>query len=201
MRKFKGIELPVNAVIIIALAIFVLLMMAAFFSNSGSEVGKTQLKTAFDSGCSQLSSLHQCSTDESVLKAINTNIVQNSKALSLLDVCRQYYNNPLMSAADCVKACSVCSSSKFVTERMACDTANGNKDCQGPYTSNWECTADGCCPPTSEGGCSSTSSGSPSGAKVGDPCPTPSNFGICSHCGGTLTCKVTGVSPLNCGCA
>jgi len=49
----KGIELPVNAVIIIALAIFVLLMLAAFFGKSVSELDQTQVNTAFKPGAAR----------------------------------------------------------------------------------------------------------------------------------------------------
>jgi len=128
----KGIELPVNSVIIIALAIFVLLLMAIFFESGGSELSKTQVNSAFNQGCSQLSSLYSCSHEK--MAEVKTNLVVNGQARNLLDVCRMNFNNPTMSAMKCKFACGTCQ--KFVTEGSPCE---GNEDCVSPLTQNWKC--------------------------------------------------------------
>jgi hypothetical protein len=135
-RNFhKGIEFPVNSVIIIALAIFVLLMLAAFFGKSGSEIDKTQTNTAFNQGCSQLSSSYNC--DYEKVPEIKTSLVINNQAKTLLDVCRMSFNNPSMSAFKCKKACQVCPNK--VHDGSYCED---QEDCYTPLTpesSNWHC--------------------------------------------------------------
>jgi len=130
----KGIELPVNSVIIIALAIFVLLMIASFFGKSGGELDKTQINTAFNQGCSQLSSSFNC--DYENLADIKTSLVINGQAKTLLDVCRMSFNNPSMSAFKCKSACQTCS--KRVTDGSYCED---DPDCQTPMTpeTEWGC--------------------------------------------------------------
>jgi hypothetical protein len=128
----KGMELPVNSVIIIALAIFVLLMLAAFFGKSGSELDQTQINTAFNQGCSQLSSSYNC--DYERVPEIKTSLVINGQAKTLLDVCRMSFNNPSMSAFKCKKACQVCQNRVY--DGSYCEDQT---DCQTPLTSYWPC--------------------------------------------------------------
>jgi hypothetical protein len=136
----KGIELPVNSVIVIALAIFVLLMLSAFFGKSGGEIDKTQVNTAFNQGCSQLSSAFNC--DETKVSEIKTSLIVNGQVKTLLDICRMSLNNPSMSALKCKFACQTCP--KRVTEESPCED---NYDCQSPVTSKWSCDpANGCQP-------------------------------------------------------
>ena len=99
----KGIELPVNSVIIIALGIFVLLMISAFFEKSGGEIDKTQVNTAFNQGCSQLSMSYNC--DYERISEIKTSLVVDGRAKTLLDVCRMSFNNPSMTSLKCMRAC------------------------------------------------------------------------------------------------
>jgi hypothetical protein len=132
---FKGIELPVNSVIIIALAIFVLLMLAAFFGKSGSELDKTAVNTAFNQGCSQLSSSYNC--DYEKVSEVKTSLVVNGQEKTLLDVCRMSFNDPSKSALKCKFACQICP--KRVTDGSPCED---NTDCQTPMTpedGGWIC--------------------------------------------------------------
>jgi hypothetical protein len=131
----KGIELPVNSVIIIALAIFVLLMLAAFFGKSGSELDKTAVNTAFNQGCSQLSSSYNC--DYEKVSEIKTPLVINRQAKTLLDICRMSFNDPSKSALKCKFACPTCP--KRVTEGSPCEDDN---DCESSLTAKaegWQC--------------------------------------------------------------
>jgi hypothetical protein len=134
----KGITLPVNSVIIIALAIFVLLMLAAFFGKSSNELTTTQVTNAFNQGCSQLSSSYNC--DYEKLPEIKTSLISNGEAKSLLDVCRMSFNNPSMSAFKCKKACQVCPNKVYRASH--CETegsSNKDEDCISPLTPNWQC--------------------------------------------------------------
>ena len=48
----KGIELPVNAIVIVAVAVLVLVVLAAFFSGMfGPNVSKVSAQSAWDTGC------------------------------------------------------------------------------------------------------------------------------------------------------
>jgi len=131
----KGITLPVNSVIIIALAIFVLLMLAAFFGKSSSDLTTTEITNAFNQGCSQLSTSYNC--DYEKLSEIKTSLIINNEAKTLLDVCRMSFNNPSMSAFKCMKACQVCPNKVFDGSYCEDDT-----DCHSPltpYNSGWAC--------------------------------------------------------------
>ena len=133
----KGIELPVNSVIIIALAIFVLLLLAAFFSKSSGELDKTQVNSAFNQGCSLLSSAYNC--DHTRLKDVKTNLVVNGQAQSLLDVCRRSFNDGAMSELKCKNACQTCQ--KYVYQGSPCEKTgeDPNGDCISPLTQDWKC--------------------------------------------------------------
>jgi hypothetical protein len=132
--NLKGIELPVNTVIIIALAIFVLLMLAAFFGKSSGDLTTTQITAAFNQGCSQLSSSYNC--DYEKLPEIKTSLISNGEATTLLDVCRMSFNNPSMSALKCKFACQTCP--KRVYDGSPCEDP---EDCISPLTqaSEWSC--------------------------------------------------------------
>lgn len=130
----KGIALPVNSVIIIALAIFVLLMLAAFFSRSSGELDRTQVNSAFNQGCSLLASAYSCDQDR--MPDIKTSLVLNGQAQNLLQVCRISFNDNTKSALKCKFACQTCQ--KFVTDGSPCE---GPEDCISPLTpeSDWTC--------------------------------------------------------------
>lgn len=123
----KGITLPVNPVIIIALAIFVLLMLAAFFGKSGGELDKTQINTAFNQGCSQLSSSYNC--EHTRVHEVQTNLVIGGQAKSLLDICRMSFNDPAKSELKCKFACQTCP--KRVYDGSPCED---DSDCESPMT-------------------------------------------------------------------
>jgi len=138
----KGIALPVNSVIIIALAIFVLLMIAAFFSRSGSELDRTQINSAFNQGCSLLASAYNCDHDK--IDQIKTSLVINGQAQDLLQVCRISFNDQTKSELKCKFACQ-----KFVTDGSPCEEP---ADCLSPLTqktedpkTNWFCSDEGKC--------------------------------------------------------
>jgi hypothetical protein len=142
----KGITLPVNSVIIIALAIFVLLMLAAFFGKSGTGLDTATVNNAFNQGCSLLSSSYNC--DYEKVDEVKTSLVIDGQAKSLLDVCRMSFNNPEMSELKCSFACQTCP--KRVFPGSPCE--NANEDCRIPLTEEWTCETKsnlGCQPVTS----------------------------------------------------
>ena len=188
--RFKGIELPVNSVIVIALAIFVLLMLAAFFSKSGSEMDRTQVQNAFNQGCYQLSTTYDC-REEGVDK-IMTGLIKDNKALNLAEVCKNYLGNMLASSKDCVKACPQCGQ-KYATSGTPCP--NGNEDCKSPY-GDLTCMSGICCAGTDtvvNGHCKSSSSATCSSTNKGA-CTSRSD---CTTAGGTWHLATT-TTPAGC---
>lgn len=57
----KGISLPINMIVIVAIAVLVLVVTAGFFGGFfGSNVGTIQLEQAISNACNQLRSLYNC---------------------------------------------------------------------------------------------------------------------------------------------
>ena len=89
----KGLELPVNAIIFIAIALLVLISIAGFFFNFYSD-SSVDTKKAFAEGCASLRSFHSCDHKE-----INQVSIEN---MNFGLVCgRNGYGN----TADCAHAC------------------------------------------------------------------------------------------------
>jgi hypothetical protein len=130
----RGITLPVNSVIIIALAIFVLLMLAMFLGRSSGQLGYAELATSYREGCSQLKSSYQCSTEG--VTQVTTSFTEEGEAKDLLYVCRKYHNNPIMTVQQCRWSCSGCE--KRVYAGTECTV--GSDDCDTPYTLGWGCS-------------------------------------------------------------
>ncbi len=129
----KGIALPVNSVIIIALAIFVLLMLAMFLGKSSGQMEYADLAKAYREGCSQLKSSYQCSAEG--VAQIMTSFTEEGEPKDFLYVCRKYYNNPSMTAQQCRWSCQGCE--KKVYEGSPCEI---DEDCITPLTKEgWGC--------------------------------------------------------------
>ena len=129
--KMKGIELPVNSVIVIALAIMVLLMMAAFFMNA--DVSSTNVESAWSQGCNVLKNTYNCDASK-VSSIIVTDITGDAVDDSLLAICRAKFKNNVASAHWCRNKCC----STVITEGTPCTDA---EDCQiGWGRDEWDCT-------------------------------------------------------------
>lgn len=60
----KGISLPINVVVIIALAVLVLVVLGAFFGGYfGGSTIELQRERALESACSQLRTLYNCNSN------------------------------------------------------------------------------------------------------------------------------------------
>jgi hypothetical protein len=201
MRKFKGIELPVNSVIVIALAIFVLLMLAAFFGKSGGEMDRTQLQSAFNQACYQLSSANNCDTEKA--KTMMSGYISSGKALSFVDVCRSYLNDMTADAAKCVKNCPQCNT-QYVSSGSACPegVAEG-ADCGSPY-GTLICKTGICCAELDTSDGKRCTSGTTTGGGTlsnGAFCPaTATGYDRTSCSSGCSTCHVTDATNKKCGC-
>jgi hypothetical protein len=192
MKKFKGIELPVNSVIVIALAIFVLLMLAMFLGKGAAQLTAIEAQNAYQSGCSQLSSMYSC--DPKKVDQVSTGLVIEGGAVDFLTACRTNFNNPLMSADACVKGCPGCQGTGITV--TAGKTCSDKSECDSVYTKNWECnighdvSGKYCCPSgqkycAAEYACkdASASCGSASAVADGTECTTDA-----SACGASSNC-------------
>ena len=138
----RGITLPVNSVIIIALAIFVLLMLALFLGKSSGQLGYAELATSYKEGCSQLKSSYQCSAEG--VTRVTTSYLEGGEPKDFLYVCRKYHNNPNMTAQQCRWSCSECE--KRVYRGSPCEI---DDDCITPLTQGWSCDFNKQCVATS----------------------------------------------------
>ncbi|RLJ02267.1 MAG: hypothetical protein DRP10_01845 [Candidatus Aenigmatarchaeota archaeon] len=139
--RMKGISLPVNSVIIIALAVMVLLMLAAFFGIGSSPITSSNVENAWNKGCATLKDAYDCNPDK--VSTINTGIdIDGDKVPdSLLKVCREKFNDPDVTVYWCRnKCCNV-----IIREGVTCGE---DEDCKTTYTSNWICSSGHCCPPS-----------------------------------------------------
>ena len=144
--KLKGIELPVNSVIIIALAIMVLLMIAAFLM--GADVSPSKVESAWSRGCGVLKSTYNCDASK-VKDIIVTDITGDAVDDSLLVICRAKFKNDEASAHWCRNKCCT----TVITEGTPCTDP---EDCQiGWGRDNWACNP--AVEPVGEKRCCSTS--------------------------------------------
>ena len=137
--RMKGISLPVNAVIIIALAVMVLLMLAAFFGGGVGQMSSASVESAWSQGCNILKNTYNCDATE-VLNIKTTDITGDGVEDSLLVVCRAKYKDDTLSEYWCRNKCCV----TVITEGTPCKK---DKDCQiGWGKGNWGCSSGHCCP-------------------------------------------------------
>lgn len=139
--RLKGIELPVNSVIIIALAVMVLLMLAVFFMGGTTSLGSANLGTEWTQSCGILKSTYNCNAD-SLLSIRTEDVTGDGVEDSLLDVCKLYFNKPEATKYFCRNKC--CNTQ--VSEGMICIE---DDDCRtGLLSGGWICSTGRCCPTT-----------------------------------------------------
>ncbi len=118
--KMKGIELPVNSVIVIALAIMVLLMIAAFLMGGLGPMSSTDVETAWSNGCKVLTSTHQC--DSSKVSTIDSGVDVTKDGLSdtLFQVCQKKYGETSEGAGITENFCRNKCCSTIVSTELDC---------------------------------------------------------------------------------
>jgi len=137
--KLKGIELPVNSVIIIALAIMVLLMIAAFLM--GADVSPSKIEGAWSQSCGVLKNTHNCNKSfVDSLKVVD--VTGDGIADSMLTICRAKFNDQTLTKTYCRNKCC----NTVIQEGSECEN-NDNRDCEfGFGKGDWVCTDSHCCP-------------------------------------------------------
>ncbi len=109
--RLKGISLPVNAVIVIALGIMVLLLVAAFFAGGAGKMNKATLENAWTQCCSTIQTVHKCNTSTDLSK-INPRFDINSNGTTedCKFICKEKFGLTTITydSKECVCACSGC---------------------------------------------------------------------------------------------
>jgi|GEM_PF-2084323 len=121
MRK-KGISLPVNAVVIIALAIFVLLMLAALFGGAFPQTRQTNIATAWSKSCAKLNQYYNCRVADF---DTGYDIDGDGATDNFLKVCRAYFDDPNLEIEQCRNRCCG-TTTRYDTEGSSCTS---NADC------------------------------------------------------------------------
>ena len=63
----KGMELPINMIVVVLIAVLVLVTVGAFLAGQlGGGVGQIGLEQAFGEGCQKLRSVYNCARDATV---------------------------------------------------------------------------------------------------------------------------------------
>jgi len=139
--KMKGIELPVNSVIVIALAIMVLLMIAAFLMGGLGPMSSTDVENAWTQGCSVLKNTHNCDrTKVDSLQVVD--VTGDGIADNMLTICRAKFNDQTLTGTYCRNKCCT----TVIQEGSECEN-DDDRDCRfGFGTGNWVCDAGFCCP-------------------------------------------------------
>ncbi len=121
--RLKGIALPVNSVIIIALAVMVLLMLAGFFAGGFGQTSSTNVASAWNKGCRTLDSAYNC--DASQVDEIDTgkDITGDEVTDDLLAACRTKFGTT--------------PTDKTITEKFC-----RNKCCHTVISTDLECNED-----------------------------------------------------------
>ncbi len=106
--RLKGIALPVNSVIVIALAVMVLLMLAGFFAGGASNINKASLENAWTNCCNTIQTVKKCDTNTE-LSDINPGFDINSNGTTedCEFICEEKFGLTYDSK-DCVCACPGC---------------------------------------------------------------------------------------------
>lgn len=94
----KGLSMPINTIIILALALLVLIVISAFFLG-GMNTDSVNIEKGFSDGCTKLTTAKNCVVAE--IPNIITSYKVNSANKNLHEVC----DLKGMDDADCAKAC------------------------------------------------------------------------------------------------
>ena len=136
----KGISLPVNAVIIIALAVMVLLLIAAFFGGGAGQMGAATIESAWAQGCQALKS-ENCNAS-AVENIMVGDITGDNEPDSLLVACRIKFKKDDASIYWCRNQCC----HTVISEGTACEPGH-DEDCRfGLFRGDWHCSNGHCCP-------------------------------------------------------
>ena len=106
----KGISLPINLVVILAIAVLVLVVVAAFFIlSTSSGFGSIATEQAYATGCQRLLQAEKCdkAASEVIIDGYNpTNDPANREiGDTLLTACRRKFSDGTFSDGRCKQTC------------------------------------------------------------------------------------------------
>ena len=180
--RMKGISLPVNAVVVIALAIFVLLMMAAFFGGGFGQTTQVNAASAWSRACSTLKTSYECKEMDF---STEFDIDGDGYGDSFVKICRAYFDNPDLSLRECRDKCCGTTTKYLSREGESCVS---NTDCQEGLSCIYgkccdtsskatqigeDCSSKECCPALVCVDAKANPSASPTGKRC---CPSGSTF-------------------------
>ncbi len=131
----KGIELPLNTIIIMAVVVIVLLATASFFFKIWTP-GVVQIsgQQAFNTGCRYYADQYNCDIANTDAKDIT---IENYDGENLLVACRSLYGNDYTSH-QCLRKCS-CSMNKDADNDGIYDSED---NCPTTFDESNECAVD-----------------------------------------------------------
>ncbi|MCK4730010.1 MAG: hypothetical protein KAT28_01705 [Candidatus Aenigmarchaeota archaeon] len=141
--KMKGVELPVNSVIVIALAIMVLLMIAAFLMGGVGQMSSTDVDNAWNRGCGVLKNTYKC--DDTKVSTIDSGIDVTGDGVSdtLSHVCIKKFGQTSEGADITDKFCRNKCCNTIISTTLDCAV---NIDCASAVGGiGWTCNATGKC--------------------------------------------------------
>jgi len=104
MKALKGVELPTNTIIALALGIFVLVLVVLYVSRGFNPLADASADSAVNQGCQKYAQMG--GTPETVETIIVGDIDNDGKSDSLLKACQLSMNNPTMAKEACVNVCA-----------------------------------------------------------------------------------------------
>jgi hypothetical protein len=117
MKLRKGVELPTNTVIVLALGIFVLVLVVLYVARGFNPLADASADSAVNQGCQKYAQMG--GSPEIAGTLMVGDIDNDGKGDTLLKACQMSMKNPTMNAAECVNVCA----SKFpnLIERVPID--------------------------------------------------------------------------------
>ncbi len=108
MKRQKGIELPINTLVVVAIAVIILLAVAAFFMGVWTpSAGGMQALAAKNRACGQLMNIGCNDATESDMRSINFDFDYDNSGTTADDNLYGYckYSYPSLSGGELLKSC------------------------------------------------------------------------------------------------
>jgi hypothetical protein len=97
----KGVELPVNTMIVIALGFFVLILVAFWLVGGFKPLDEAKVDSAVNDGCNKYAQNTDFLPEDIGVGDINN----DGKADTLLDACRLYMKKMDLTSQECIDIC------------------------------------------------------------------------------------------------
>lgn len=108
MSGMKGMELPINMIVVVAIAVLVLVVTAGFFGGFlTGNINSIELEQAYNSACSQLRNTKNCVARETAsievqIKVPGETVIQKT---NLLKLCEKLNKGADSTGVTCARSC------------------------------------------------------------------------------------------------